>query len=164
MKVENLLVVVMALFASLPAMAAPTSCQQQLAEKDKLISQLTETISNLSSRSSSGPVSVTVQTPWTCEAICLENMIGTGFRHPGEMFRLPLTTTNTDPAVAWKELQNQCEADVKETYENHKDSYSSTSDVAGYVTKAEMNSEDWESKMVKSFNADPAIRKFCFNR
>jgi hypothetical protein len=140
---------------------ADESCSQQLAAKDRQIQSLLDIIA--SGKGDSGQHTVVVEKPFTCQAMCIENMMGTGFRHPGELYRYNAISSGTTEQDAWNSLARDCDAHTKKDFAENRDKFASAN-IAGYVTVADMNSDDWETKMVKSFNDDVDLSRFCSDK
>jgi len=141
---------------------ADDSCAQQLAAKDQQIQSLLNIIAS-NNRSSGEQGTVVVEKPFTCQAICIENMIGTGFRHPGQEYRYHAITSAPTEKEAWDKVVTACNTETQKSFQENRDKFASAN-VSGYVTVADMNSDDWEQKMVQSFNQDADLNRFCSDK
>lgn len=146
---------------SFSAQAVDSVCQAQLDAKDAVISTLERTISNLSLGGRTAP---TVSGQWTCEVVCIHSLIGTGWKLPGQLFRSTVLVSGPTAPDAFNSMIQKCEKDNQDrlAFERQKGNNYASASLAGIMTKQEINSDNWESKMVKSFRSEPPVRKFCY--
>ena len=130
-------------------------CQKQLAVKDAQIMSLI----NAASGNTGTNVVVTTNTTYVCEAVCIHSMIGKGWT-PGKLMRSSALVEGSSAVQAFQALINKCDKDNKDLFKSTNGKYAS-SNVAGIMTKDEINSPNWESYMVKAFQSEESYKKFC---
>lgn len=136
-----------------------TSCQEQLKVKDMQI----ESLIRASINSTPGTLVVTTSSSYVCEAVCIHELVGAGWNQ-GVLKRSSVIIEGNTVSQAFQSLLNKCDSDNKEIFKSAnapKPGRYASSNVAGIMTKNEINSTNWEANMVKSFNNVDSYRKFC---
>lgn len=136
---------------------ADEACNAQLAAKDAVIQQLTQL---LAARSST---EVTVSHKYTCQGVCMLNLIGTGWSHPGRTVYVEESSEGTTDQEAINNLYKNCQQDLKAQLANLSDVEvnKQQSSISGVVPVAKFNNATDNLEFVQYFHKVLDPRMYC---